>query len=123
MAPPPNSTSELVPSLPFPIESIAAFGAAGGWHDPLTPLVAPLVPASAFAAEAITADSVDMVPAEPRPPVTGDAETSQRRAAVPPPGGAPPAPTAGGTDGRPVAEEGGSTCESPVAPHSLKKKK
>src|SRR3546814_2440969 len=76
---------------------------------PLTPLVAPLVPASAFAAEAITADSVDMVPAEPRPPVTGDAETSQRRAAV---------ATPGRSEERRVGTECVRTCRSRWSPYN-----
>lgn len=93
MAAPPGSTTELVPSLPFPVEVLAAgnagaepiavIGTIGQAYDPLPPPVAPLVPASAVAAEAITAGTVDAVPADGRPSDARLDDGSQRRLAVP----------------------------------------
>jgi len=69
---PPAAAAEAVPLLPFPLQSASARGtetgivAPGrllGWSDEsVAPLVAPLAPRSVFAAEAITARTVDAVP-------------------------------------------------------------
>lgn len=77
LAPPPGTTTEAAPILPFPIESLPALGfgdltaaavkAAGRPEDIGAGPVAPLVPATAVAAEAITADTVDAVPQDRRP--------------------------------------------------------
>lgn len=73
----PRPVSEVARLLPFPGQAVSAHGveaevvASGrplGWPDErVAPLAAPLAPRSLFAAEAITAETLDAVPPDGRP--------------------------------------------------------
>lgn len=104
VAPPPGTTTEAAPSLPFPIESLPALGfgdltaaavkAAGRPEDIGPGPAPPVVPATAVAAEAITADTVDAVPQDRRPSDARLGATTRERLAAAPAETAEPRPTA-----------------------------